>query len=305
MYTRNPGKDAVLFIKAFCSNQLAKLAPKLYVDITHQTGRGGKEESLQASAYFIECFQDFILQLDLKEGEVNEYLKGKKILEYGPGDILGVALLFYAYGAEVVHCVDRFPLSKMSNTNVDVYKHLLESLDIESRKRADNAFIEKGNPISGFNTSAITYKVTKNGLSGESGEYDLVISRSVLEHVNSLEETMLDIKRSMKENGISIHKVDLKSHGLDRYTNFDFLTWPKTIYNLMYSHKGFPNRWRINRYREIADKTKLQVKKLSPTGMLDQAELEIIILELSEEFKNISPDELSWLGFWMYLENTK
>lgn len=303
MYTRNPGKDAVLFIKAFVSNQLAKFAPKLYVDITRQTGRGKKEEPHQASAYFIECFQDFIQQLGFEVGEAKKFLEGKKILEYGPGDTLGVALLLYAHGAEAVHCVDRFPLSKMSSTNVEVYKQLLESLDTECRMRADNAFIEKGNPSSGFDTGAIAYQVTKNGLSGAIGEYDLIISRSVLEHVNNLEETMLDIKRSMKDKGIAIHKVDLKSHGLDRYTSFDFLTWPTPVYKLMYSHKGFPNRWRVNRYKEFAEKSKLHMKKLTPTGQLDRDKLDIVFSKLAGEFRDISADELSWLGFWMFLEH--
>ena len=36
---------------------------------------------------------------------------------------------------------------------------------------------------------------------------------------------MLDIQRSMKAGGLSVHQVDLKSHGLDRYVAFDFLTW--------------------------------------------------------------------------------
>lgn len=36
---------------------------------------------------------------------------------------------------------------------------------------------------------------------------------------------MLDIQRSMKAGGLSVHQVDLKSHGLDRYAAFDFLTW--------------------------------------------------------------------------------
>jgi hypothetical protein len=224
-------------------------------------------------------------------------------LEYGPGDILGIALLFYAYGAKSVHCVDRFPLSKLSSKNIQVYLHLLNSLDADKRARAENAFKEKGNPESGFNESAISYTITENGLSDATNTYDLIISRAVLEHVNVLDKTMRDIKQSLKLGGVSLHQVDLKSHGLDRYTDFDFLTWPTPIYNLMYSHKGYPNRLRVNYYRDLAEQSQLKVKQLTPTGQLDQSKVEKIHLKVAKEFRQTSVEELSWLGFWMYLEH--
>lgn len=301
MYTENPRRDAILFCRAFLSNLLALFAPKLYVNLTHQTGRGQEEGALEIANYFIGCFHDYLEHLGLDKEDPESYFKDKVVLEYGPGDILGLSLLLYAYGAKKVHCVDRFPLSKLSNKNIDVYAHLLNSLDGKKRKRAENAFKESGNPASGFNENAVIYKVTKNGLSGVLNEYDLIISRAVLEHVNDLKGTMLDIKQSMREGGISIHKVDLKSHGLDRYRDLDFLTWPKTIYKLMYSHKGFPNRWRVNSYRELAESSDLYVKKLIPNGRLNSKKIDRIYNKVAKEFRHISPDELSWLGFWIHL----
>jgi hypothetical protein len=304
MYTENPGKDALLFAKAFLSNQLARFAPKLYVHLTHQTGRGeGAEDALEVANYFIKCFCDYRDQIGLSPEQFKECLRGKVILEYGPGDILGVALLMYAHGAERVCCVDRFPLSRLSSKNIDVYKHLLDSLENGERKRADNAFKERGDPASGFRADAIAYRITKDGLSGASKKYDLIISRAVLEHVNDIKETMLDIQRSMKTGGVSIHQVDLRSHGLDRYTDFDFLTWPDTIYKLMYSHKGFPNRWRVDKYREVAASANLRVRDLRPTGRLEQKQIDIVIPKLAKTFRRVTPEELSWTGFWMFLDH--
>jgi len=304
MYTENPGKDVLLFAKAFLSNQLAKFCPKLYVNLTHQTGRGeGEEDALQVANYFIKCFCDYRDQIGLNEDKFKKFLMGKVVLEYGPGDILGVALLIYAHGAERVCCVDKFPLSNLSTKNIDVYMHLLSSLAKGERERAENAFKEKGNPSSGFKANAIAYKVTKDGLSGASKEYDLIISRAVLEHVNNLEETILDIGRSMKGGGLSIHQVDLRSHGLDRYTDFDFLTWPGTIYKLMYGHKGFPNRWRVDKYKELAESSNLHVKDLSPTGRLEHKKIDIIFPKLVKTFSHIAPEDLSWTGFWMVLQH--
>jgi len=304
LYTESPAKDVILFCKAFLTNQLARFAPKLYVNVTHQTGRGSEEEeAIQIANYFIDCFAEYQTHLDLNAESIGSFLKGKVVLEYGPGDILGIALLFYAYGAESVQCVDRFPLSKLSAKNIQVYQHLLNSLDANKRDRAENAFQEKGNPESGFKENSINYKITENGLSDASNAYDLIISRAVLEHVNVLDKTMLDIKRSLKPNGVSLHQVDLKSHGLDRYTDFDFLTWPTVLYHLMYSHKGYPNRLRVNKYRELAEQAQLKIKHLSPTGQLDPQKVDLIYAKVADEFRQTSREELSWQGFWIYLEH--
>lgn len=303
MYTENFKKDVVLFTKAFLSNQIAIVAPKLYVNLTHQTGRGNEEQenSAQIADYFFHCFQDYREQLGLDSEEFSEYLKNKHILEYGPGDILGVALLLYAFGADKMVCIDRFPLSKITDKNIRVYQHILNSLHGDARARAEQAFNETGKIQSGFNPRYIDYKVTKNGLSGDHSAYDLIISRAVLEHVNSLEATMLDIKNGLKSGGISIHEVDLKSHGLDRYTTLDFLTWPTSIYKLMYSHKGFPNRWRIDQYKKLANDSNLSIKKLIPTASAEKEKVRTIYPKVAKEFSQITPEEMSWLGFWMVL----
>jgi hypothetical protein len=304
MYTENPAKDVILFAKAFLSNQLARFSPKLYMTLTRQTGRGeGEENPAQIAEYFSRCFDDYRDQLGLGETEFSAFLKRKSVLEYGPGDVLGVALLFYAHGAESVCCVDRFPLSKLSAKNVEVYRCLVESLSGEARARAESAFKEKGNPASGFDDHAIHYKVAKNGLSGSSDEYDLVISRAVLEHVNNLKETLLDVKGSLRRGGLSLHQVDLKSHGLDRYTEFDFLTWPETAYKLMYGHKGFPNRWRVDKYRELAAGAGLRVRHLKATGRLDQEKIGIVRPKLATALRGLDAGELAWTGFWMVLEH--
>ena len=125
----------------------------------------------------------------------------------------------------------------------------------------------------------------------------------MLEHANDLEETRRDIKRTLKPGGLSIHKVDLKSHGLDRHTEFDFLTRRPLVYRLMYSHKGCPNRWRVNKYRELAEKVGLRLKSLTPTGRLAADKVKRIYPEAAPHYGNISPDEFSWLGFWMTLEH--
>lgn len=303
MYTENPGKDALRFTRTMVTNQLAKFTPQLYVRLTRQTGRGdGKGDPSQTADYFLRCFDDYREQLGLDRDQVKDFLTGKLLLEYGPGDVLGVALLMYAHGAEFVQCVDRFPLERVSPKNIRTYLEMLDRLDPGPRERAKGAFNEFGEPKSGFNQRLIKYSVTANGLIDQQDAYDLIISRAVLEHVNLLELTISDMAKALRPDGIAVHKVDLKSHGMDRYRSFDFLTWPEWMYRLMNSHKGTPNRWRVDKYKEFVGRHGLRFKALAHTGQLEPEEINRIRPKLATAFRGIPTDELSWLGFWMVLE---
>ncbi len=304
MYTEGSLKDVIFFIKACSSNFLARFAPGFYVKLTKDTGRASDDgDAYDVANYHLECFSDYCEHLELPLDDLERHLKGKVILEYGPGDILGTALLFYAHGAEKVHCVDQFPLTRMSKKNIDVYRHLIDSLEGKQKKRAMSAFKIRGDIKKGFNESVINYAVTKIGLSDQNSKFDIIISRSVLEHVINLEQTMLNIKSCLKPDGVSIHQVDLRSHGLDRYKEYDFLTWPNCIYQLMYSHKGFPNRWRVNKYKELAESSNLKIRKLKATGFVEKENLDIVLPKVANKFRGIDREELSWLGFWVCLEH--
>lgn len=303
MYTENIGKDGYRFAKAFLTNQLARFTPGLYLTLTHESGRGGDGgEPSQTVDYFFRCFSDYGERLGFDADGFAQFLKDKTVLEYGPGDILGVALLMYAHGARSVHCVDRFPREKISQKNIATYNELLDRLGPEQRDRAVRAFNEQGDPGSGFNPDLVKYSVTRDGLINEASAYDLIVSRSVLEHVNHLDMTIGDIANALKPDGISVHSVDLKSHNLDRYLPFDFLTWPEPIYQLMNSHKGRPNRWRVGKYQECVTRAGLRFKLLAPTGQLRSDQIERIRPKLAAPFRGLPTEELTWQGFWMVLE---
>jgi hypothetical protein len=302
MYSENRIKDAFLVARAMVTNQVARFAPKLYMRLLKETGRGSAEEGAEGVArYFLACFNEYLVHCGLAGKPCRQFLQGKRVLEYGPGDMLGVALLMYAHGAKSVDCVDRFSLRKTSELSLEVYRRILDLLIGEEKDRGNRAFREFGRPESGFAPEAIRYFVTRDGLTTGNGKYDLVLSRAVLEHVNNLEMTMVNISHSLSRDGLSIHKVDLKSHGLDRYRKLDFLTWPEFLYQIMYSHKGFPNRWRINTYRELVARNGLWIREMKPTETLPLEEVNVIHSFVARRFSGISREDLSWLGFWMVL----
>jgi hypothetical protein len=126
-----------------------------------------------------------------------------------------------------------------------------------------------------------------------------VISRAVLEHVNDLRATFVDMRNVLREHGIAVHQVDLKSHGLHRRTPLDFLTWPTSLWTLMYGHKGVPNRWRVDRYRQILAELGLDTVSLEATAFAEQGSIDAVRAYLARPFRELSDEDLSWLGFWL------
>jgi SAM-dependent methyltransferase len=273
------------------------------VRLTAQTGRGGGEESPeQIAQYFLDCFADYFRVLGVPAEQISAYLAGKRLLEYGPGDVPGVALLMLAHGAERVWCVDRFPLASLSAKNVAVLERLISLLPLEAQQRAAQCFVRPGEPASGFAADGLEYLVKPSGLSGLSEAVDLVFSRAVLEHVNDLHATFRDMRQALRSGGVAIHEVDLKSHGLHRRNILDFLTWPELLWKLMYSGKGVPNRWRVDRYREVLAGSGLRVVLLERREQTSPEVVREVRPFLAQSFQQVSDEDLSWLSFWLVVE---
>jgi hypothetical protein len=297
MYSENPPRDVILFMRASLTNVLARFP--FYLRLGNRSGRGQAYQTPEdAAAYFRGCVGDYCREL----GVDRSFFVGKRVLEYGPGDTLGVALYLYAYGAASVHLVDGFAVHRRSPESTAVYRAILASLDGNVRARAERAFVVPGDPSSGFDPAVIEYRVTRHGVSGRRGAYDVVLSRSVLALVDRLDETIADVAVALATGGVSIHKVDLSSHGLDRDRPFDFLTWPESIYQLMYSRKGRPNRWRVDRYQALVAAAGLRLRALTPTGKLGESDVAFIRPRVDAAFREVPPELLSWLGFWMVVE---
>jgi SAM-dependent methyltransferase len=295
---------ATRFLRASATNQIARFAPGYYVKLTKQTGRGegDAETSGDISEYFLRCFEDYFHVIGVPSDAVGQWLHGKVLLEYGPGDLPGVAILMIAHGAGKVYCVDRFPMLALSEKNVVAIECLLNRMAPPERRRAGECFREHGQPRSGFAARRIEYLIRDNGLSGLGNQIDFVLSRAVLEHVNDLEGTFADMERALRPAAIAVHQVDLKSHGLHRDSPLDFLSWPAWMWNCMYSNKGTPNRWRVDRYRQVLAGTRLRVISLQPTLRADPHDISSVRPHLARPFRGLSDEDLSWLGFWLVCE---
>lgn len=293
--------DTVRVARAVATNQLARLAPAAYVRLTGQTGRGAaaEESSGDIAQYFRSCFDAYFERLGIVSSDTAAFLEGKTLMEYGPGDLPGVAALMVAHGAEKVYCVDRFPLVNLSEKNASVLSQLIEVSQGAQRERLLSCLVDPNNPAAGFDPRRIEYLVLPSGLSGLRDTVDLVFSRAVLEHVNDLDATFADMTAAMRAGALAIHLVDLRSHGLHKSNPLDFLEWSSSLWNLMYSEKGVPNRWRIDMYRRVLNRLPLEVLSLEATKLASLEHVERVRPRLAEAFRAASDEDLRWLGFWL------
>jgi hypothetical protein len=296
--------DLVRIARAIATNQLARVAPRAYVRLTEQTGRGAKQEESPAgiATYFDGCVADYFAKLGVPSTGVAAFLDGKTLMEYGPGDLPGVAALMVARGASKVYCVDRFHLVSLSDKNVRVMRHLVDACTGIERERLLSCFVDPTDFAAGFRPERIEYLVRPSGLSQLEGVIDLVYSRAVLEHVNDLDATFADMVAALRPGAKAIHQVDLKSHGLHKSNALDFLECSPRLWSAMFSEKGVPNRWRVDKYRRLIDALKLRVLTLEPTALAKAHEVAQVRPRLAKPFRATSDDDLSWLGFWLVFE---
>jgi hypothetical protein len=293
--------DAVRVARAAATNQLARFAPAAYIRLTGQTGRGSaaEESTGDIAEYFRTCADDYFERLGIAPADAAAFLAGKTLMEYGPGDLPGVAALMVARGANKVYCVDRFPLVNLSDKNALVLGRLIDGCRGAELDRIVSCLADKDNPGSGFDARRIEYLVRPSGLSGLQGTVDLVFSRAVLEHVNDMDATFADMTLAMRAGATAIHLVDLRSHGLHKSNPLDFLEWSPALWALMYSEKGVPNRWRIDKYRAVLDRLPVDVQSLEATKLAASEHVTLVRPRLAGVFRNLSDEDLRWLGFWL------
>lgn len=212
-----------------------------------------------------------------------------KIAEIGPGDSSGVALMFLANGANHVDLADRFYSVRSDKYHAKVYKELasrhpiliplLDSVNLETLENLPSITRYYGDKASG----ELFFEEHK--------DYDVIISRSVLEHVSDPELVLNKMYEALKPGGVLIHKVDLRDHGI--FTPYGsptkFLEIPSWIYKVMTYKSGYPNRFLFHDYkkvlRRICPDTRFYITGLHNIDehSIEPASLEAIPLDLKQK----------------------
>jgi Methyltransferase domain len=220
-----------------------------------ETGSGthGEMTVEENVRYVNEIVEDYLHYAGLKP----EFIKGKTVLEIGPGDNFGVALKLLAQGAERIVCLDRFYSKRDDLKAGRIYAALRGSLLPLQKEIFDRVACMGPDNTFSFDEDRLKY-VYGRGVEEAStlfppASFDLIVSRAVLEHVYDPGLALESMRMLMTDKGIQLHKIDLRDHGMFSGTGMHpltFLTIPDIVWKWMTSDTGGVNRARVDDYRE-------------------------------------------------------
>lgn len=151
-------------------------------------------------------------------------LVGRRVLEIGPGDDLGLCFLSLAHGAEEVVALDRFTVSRDHRR--------LSSVQLALGSGCVPTVVEGV----GIEDAA--------GLLGDNS-FDFIYSVAVLEHVGDVRAAFSSMARMLRPGGCMVHFIGGGDHGMFTDGGLHPLTYlriPSGLYRLMTGHSGGPNR---------------------------------------------------------------
>lgn len=247
--------------------------------------------SMDQCGYLKGVFEAHLSQVGL-EGS----LEGKTVLELGPGDSIGTALVAASYGANSI----LLDAGEFAVRGVGFYQQLAMELANCGLSPPD---LSRANTFEDV-LEACHAKYLTNGLSSfkevASGSVDLVISQAVLEHLRRREfaQTMCECSRVLKKNGKASHKVDLRDH-LDGGLNnlrFSDEVWESE----WFVTSGFyTNRLRCSEMIHFFKKAGFSVEKIN---LVRWNTLPLALASMNHIFVKWSEEELKILGFDVVLK---
>ena len=271
---------------------------------------------------------DYIEQVyeDYKRVSKRQQFNGR-LAELGPGDNIGVVLMFLANGISEADAPDRFYSYRDNISQNKIYDALANKHpNIKQILLKTNASeYEKIPRIKRY------YGPTASGekFFNKNFGYDVIISRSVLEHLDDPLNVLQNMYKSLNMGGILIHKIDLRDHGM--FTPYQhatkFLEVPKLLYTSMTHGTGYPNRILFHQYKKTLEslngkhKYWFYISGLHGTAPLEKEySLEELPIEskkeslsyikqhkhkYSKEFKCVADEELMVSSFFLVCEKTQ
>jgi SAM-dependent methyltransferase len=304
-------KAAIIIYKVFDNRRLRKRIASGNIETIHGSTQLNQSVA-QALAYIERQFATYIKYAGLSP----DSLKGKRILELGPGDNLGVALKFVAAGVSSVVCLDRFYSKRNAEHERAIYRALRESLSAEEQSRFDQAVTLTDNVQFNEQKLQSVYGVSleefADKLAKDHEKFDLILSCAVLEEIYDPDPVFAAMDRLLGKGGSLVHVIDLGDYGIFRNQGMHpltFLTISESIYKHMASDSGLPNRKRLGYYvekmKELGYQAKFFVTSMLPNGRLEPAAeytpgrfkpdsnlVTDIRSKLASEFKKLDEEEL-------------
>jgi hypothetical protein len=257
-----------------------------------------------------------------------EWFAGRRTLELGHGDNVGVALLFLAAGARSAVCLDRFYSARDEQQQRQIYLGVRARLQTdEERRRFDEAVDLSEGVKTNPERLRELYGTGVDGadelLDGE--PFDLIYSLGVMQDIYDPAPTFEAIDRILVLGGLSIHKIDLGDQGMfsgGGLHPLTFRTISERVYRMMAAGEAITNRRTIDYYRDqmrrlgyeakfyvtdiigSARKGAMQTHRERPQAGVDYTEETLALVReirprLVERFRSLPDEDLLVAGTFM------
>jgi SAM-dependent methyltransferase len=217
-------------------------------------------------------------------------------LELGPGDSVGSALIAKAFGASRCYLVD---VGRFATEDMAPYKALANLLRARGHEVPDLEAVDSVTEL----LAATGGDYLTTGLASLRGipdaSVDFAWSHAVLEHVarEDFDDTMRELRRVLRADGTSSHRVDLEDHLAGSLNNLRFprARWESPLFK----NSGFyTNRLRCGEIVRSAEGAGLKAE-LRGVDRWDRVPIQKNLLDA--EFRNMSEIELLTRGIDLVL----
>ena len=226
-------------------------------------------------------------------------LEGLDVVEIGPGDSLGAALLLVGAGARSVTCVDRFPVFRADHHERAILAELIAGADTAAQARMRACLGPDGLVSEG----AIRYRPglpiedAATGLGR--GVCDLIVSRAVLQAVASIDQAYAACRALLRPGGRMLHKVDLGNLSPIEPHPLQFLSHGPRVWQLMSSNLSRVNRQRWPHHRDALLRHGFTIDGFRATRLLPLPTVQEYRHKLAAPFRALSDADLMVYGFFV------
>jgi hypothetical protein len=191
-------------------------------------------------------------------------VRGKRVLELGPGPDLGTGAVLLADGAASYQAVDAFPLAQGD---------LSRFFDALSARIGPVDERRLGYTIDSFPSLPEVH-----------GDYDVVLSHATLEHIEHI-SALFQRLRDLAPRGVMCHQVDPITHirWIRRRDPWNILRYGDRVYSLM-RFPGAPNRMLAGDYEDAARRAGFPRVIITPHRVASEAYLRRIAASLPARF---------------------
>lgn len=213
-------------------------------------------------------------------------VKGKKVLELGPGPDLGTGMILVWKGAKQYTAVDAYPLALKASGRL--YELLLEYLEDSGRGAVTLDFLRASlhdavTKRDGVLRYCVDERFTFNGI--EQNSADIVFSNAAFEHFDDVAATLRQLSRIVVSGGVLIALIDLLTHHpwLRARDPLNIYRYSKGVYNCM-RYEASPNRVRPHAYEALLKECGWKNVCLYPLERLPAQYMHCVAPRLDKQF---------------------